>query len=100
MISVFYTCSYKRKSTYTELCYMLFLTFSVLVATPKKIEKIKSLAAHPPPHAARSEKINQNHMTHLQALRRSRPVSRPYKDSFDSLTRFKECRFVKFYASV
>ena len=52
---------------------VLFLAFSVLVANPKKIlfyvvvnpardllnrgKKKKSLAAHPPPHAARSEKI-------------------------------------------
>ena len=40
-------------------------------------------------HAARSEKINKNHVTHLQALRRSRSVSRPYNDSFDSSTKSK-----------
>ena len=33
--------------------------------------------------------INKNHVTHLQALRRSRSALRPYKDSFDSSTRFK-----------
>ena len=47
----------------------------------ENITTLKSLAAHlpPTPHAARSEK-NQNHATHLQALRRSRSVSRPHKD--------------------
>ena len=84
-----------------------FLTFSVLVANPKKLlytvanpargllnrerrakEKVWQRTPRTP-HAARSEKINENHMTHLQALRRSRPVSRPYKDFFDSATRPK-----------
>ena len=88
---------------------LLFLTFSALVANPKKLLstlhggqsrtwsaeqgkeiKTKSLAAYPPPHphSARSEKIiDKNHATHLQALRRCRSVSRPYKDIFDSSTR-------------
>ena len=54
-----------------------------------KENKRKSLAAHPAPtpHAARLEKINKNHVTHLQALRGFRSVSRPYKNSFDSSTR-------------
>ena len=53
-----------------------------------KENKRKSLAAYPPPipHTARSEKINKNHATHLQALRRW-SVSRPYKDTFGSSTR-------------
>ena len=87
---------------------MLFLTFSVLVANPEnyffaplhggqwsaeqgKENEIKRLAAHPPPtpHAVRSEKINEFHATHLQALRKFRSVSRPHKDSFDSSTRSK-----------
>ena len=59
-----------------------------------KITKEKSLAAYPPhPQpptllVRRKNKI-KNHATHLQALRRSRSVSRPYKDSFGSLTRSK-----------
>ena len=39
-----------------------------------------------PPHTARSEK-KKNHASHLQVLRRSRSVSRPYKDTFGSSTR-------------
>ena len=58
-----------------------------------KENKIKGWQhTRPPPttHAARSEKNkNKNDATHLQALRRSRSVSRPYKDSFDSSTRSK-----------
>ena len=91
----------------------LFLTFSVLVANPKKLlytvvanpprgllnsekrtkEKVwQHTPPSPPPaplHTARSEKniSNKNHTTHLQALRRSRSVSRPYKDLFGSSTR-------------
>ena len=54
----------------------------------------------PPPHTARSEKIKiKNYATHLQALRRSRSVSRPYKDIFGSSTRRKAngCGFAKLY---
>ena len=56
-----------------------------------KENKRKRPAAFPPPpptpHTARLEKIiNKNHATHLQALRRSRSVSRPYKDIFSSST--------------
>ena len=56
-----------------------------------KENKIKSLAAYPPPpphptHSSFGEN-NENHATHLQALRRSRLVSRPYKDTFGSSTR-------------
>ena len=88
--------------TYT----LLFLTFSVLVANPKKTtlhgaqsrswsaeqgkeNKRKSLAAYPaphPPHCSFGEN-KENHATHLQALRRSCSVSRPYKDTFSSSTR-------------
>ena len=55
-----------------------------------KENKRKSLAAYPPPpkeNPARSEKKKKNHATHLQALRRSRSVSRTYKDTFGSSTR-------------
>ena len=56
-------------------------------ADQRKENKRKRLAAYPSPtpHTARSEEIN--HATHLQALRRSGPVSRPYKDIFGSSTR-------------
>ena len=42
---------------------------------------------------------NENHATHLQALRRSRSVSRPYKDIFGLSTRHyaNGCGFAKFY---
>ena len=58
----------------------------------EKRAKEKSLAAHPPPtpppRCSFGEKNKQkNHATHLQALRRSRSISRPHKDSFDSSTR-------------
>ena len=85
--------------------WLLFLTFSVLVANPKKLlytvanpvrgllnrekktkEKVWQHTPLPTPHTARSEK-NKKHATHLQALRRSRLVSRPYKDTFGSSTR-------------
>ena len=84
-------------------CWLLFLTFSVLVANPKKTtlhggqsrswsaeqgkENKRKAGSIPPPHTARSEKINKNHASHLQALRRSRSVSRPYNDTFGSSTR-------------
>ena len=54
-----------------------------------KENKRKSLAANPPrhpPHCSFGEN-KQNHETHLQALRKSRSVSRPYKDTFGSSTR-------------
>ena len=79
-----------------------FLIFSVLVARKttlhgggfrswsaeegkeNKIKKSGSILP-PTPHVARSEKNKvKNHATHLQELRRSRSVSRPYKDSFGS----------------
>ena len=87
---------------------LLLLTFSVLVANPKKTtlhggqsrswsaeqgkeNKRKSPAVYPlpppPHHTARSEKNKLNHASHLQALRRSRLASRPYKDTFGSSTR-------------
>ena len=92
-----------------DLFMLLFLTFSVLVANPKKLpgtlhggqprswsaeqgkeNKIKSLAAYPPPphppHCSFGEN-KKNRATHLQALRRSWSVSRPYKDTFGSSTR-------------
>ena len=89
------------------LSLLLFLTFSVLVAKPKKTiytvanpargllsrekrtkEKVwQHTPPPPPPHTARSEKNQLNHASHLQALRRSRSVSRPYKDTFGSSTR-------------
>ena len=56
-----------------------------------KENKRKSLAAPPPPPPTllvRRNK-NKNHVTRLQGLRRSRSVSRPHKDSFDSSTRPK-----------
>ena len=56
----------------------------------RKENKIKSLAAYlplpHPPYRSFGE-IKQNHATHLQALRRSRSVSRPYKNTFGSSTR-------------
>ena len=56
-----------------------------------KDNKIKSLAASPPPHPPHclfGEKKKKNHATQLQALRRSRSVSsRPYKGFFGSSTR-------------
>ena len=57
----------------------------------ENITKEKVWQRTPPPtlHAAHSETKNKNHVTHLQALRRSRSVSRPYKDFFDSSTRSK-----------
>ena len=98
----------KLSSSHMRLM-LLFLTFSVLVANPKKLlytmanpswsaeqgkeNKRKSLAAYPshPPHCSFGEKYKQkkNHATHLQALRRSWSVSRPYKNSFGSSTRSK-----------
>ena len=95
------------------LLLLLFLTFSVLVAKPKKLlytaanpargllkrekrtkEKVwqHTLPPHPP-HCSFGEKIkhkknkNNHHATHLQALHRSRSVSRPYTDIFGSSTR-------------
>ena len=67
-----------------------------------KENKIKSLAAHspPPPTVLVRRKKKKNHLTHLQALRRSRSASRPYKDSFDPLLTRSKGRFAKFYASV
>ena len=83
---------------------VLFLTFSVLVANPKKLlytvanpargllnrekstkKKSGSIPA-PNPHTARSEKINKI-TRRIQALRRSWSVSRPYVDTFGSSTR-------------
>ena len=89
------------------LLLLLFLAFSVLVANPKKLlytvvnpargllnreqrTKAKVWQRNPlTPYAARSEKINKNHATNLQALRKSRSVLRPYMDFFDSSTRSK-----------
>ena len=90
------------------LSLLLFLTFSVLVANLKKTiytvanpargllsrekrtkEKSGSIpppTPHPPTLLVR-RKIKLNHASHLQALRRSRSVSRPYKDTFGSSTR-------------
>ena len=92
-----------EKPTVIMLLLLLFLTFSVLVANPKKLlytvanpargllnrEKRtkEKVWQHTPPHTARSEK-NKNHASHLQqALHRSRSFSRPYKDTFGSSTR-------------
>ena len=54
-----------------------------------KENKIKSLAAYPPPHPPHCSfgENKYNHATHLQALRRSWSVSRPFKDTFGSSTR-------------
>ena len=100
-INMLLLCCLKKKQ-------MSFLTFSVLVANPKKTtgtlhggqsrswsaeqgkenkRKIWQLPPPPPLHTARSEKKKKNHASHLQALRRSRSVSRPYKDTFGSSTR-------------
>ena len=92
---------------------MLFLTLSVLVANPKKLfytvanhargllnrekrkNKNKSLEAYhpppppPPPTLFVRRKKKKKHATPLQALRRSRSVSRPDKDSFGSSTSSK-----------
>ena len=57
----------------------------------------------PPPTLLVRRKIkNKNHATHLQALRRSRSVSRRYKDIFGSSTRHwaNGCGFAKFYTPV
>ena len=57
-----------------------------------KESKIKSLAAHPfplPTLLVRRKLKNIYYVTHLQALRRSRSISHPYKDSLDSSTRSK-----------
>ena len=54
-----------------------------------KENKIKRLAAYsppPPPTLLVRRKKYIYHATHLQALRRSRSVSRPYKDIFGSST--------------
>ena len=103
--SDYFQLLFKEKSDFQLLLLLLlFLTFSVLVASPKKTtlhggqsrswsaeqgkeNKRKSLAAYPPPptpHTARSEKINK---ITRQALRRSWSVSRSYKDTFGSSTR-------------
>ena len=83
------------------LLLLLFLTFSVLVANPKKLlYKVANPArgllsrekrtkeevwqhTHPPPPTllVRRKIKNKNHATHLQALRKSRSDSRPYKDN-------------------
>ena len=98
-------CTRNSRATYMSFFLLLFLTFSiVLVANPKKLlytvanpargllnrEKRtkEEVWQHTPPDTARSEKNKNNyHATHLQALRRSRSVSRPYKAIFDSSTR-------------
>ena len=57
-----------------------------------KENKRKSLVAHPPPPPPPTLLVRikkKNHAMRLQALRRSRSVSHPYKDSFDSSTRSK-----------
>ena len=73
------------------LLLLLFLTFSVLVANPKQKKKSGSIPRPPPPNppqcSFRGKNKNKNHATHLQELRRSRSVSRPYKDIFGSSTR-------------
>ena len=53
-----------------------------------KENKIKKSGSSPPTLLVQ-RKIEKNHATHLQALRRSRSVLRPCKDSFDSSTRLK-----------
>ena len=60
--------------------------------TKGKVWQHTSPTPSPPtyPHTARSEKNNKNHVTHLHALRRSRSISRLYKDSLDSSTRPKD----------
>ena len=89
---------------------LLFFTFSVVIANPKKLlytvvgnlargllnrekrtqERVWQHTSHPP-HSDCSSGVNnnKNHVTHLQALRRSRSILRPYKVSFDSSTRPK-----------
>ena len=89
------------------LLLLLFLAFNVLVANPRKLlytvanpargllkrenrtKKTFGSALPLTPHPDRSEKINNNNLTHRQALRRSLSASLPYKDSFDSSTRSK-----------
>ena len=91
---------------HTYIPLLLFLTFSVLVANPKKLlytvanpargllnrekrtkEKVWEHTPPPhPPHCSFGEN-KKNHATHLQALRSSWSVSRPYKDTFGSSTR-------------
>ena len=81
---------------------LLFLTLSVkkllyTVANPSRgllnKEKItkeevwQSTPPSPPTLLVRRKIKNKNHATHLQALRRSRSVSRTYKDIFGSSTR-------------
>ena len=84
----------------------LLFAFSVLVANPKKLlytvanpargllnreqrTKEKGWQRPPPPPRCSFGEKYKNHVTHLQALRRSRSVSRPSKDLFDSSTRSK-----------
>ena len=90
----------------------------ILVANPKKLPfytvanpargllnrekrtKEKIWQRPPPPHPARSEKIHKNNLMHLQALRRSRSVTRPLQEFLRLVDLVKGCRFAKFYASV
>ena len=70
----------------------------------KENKKRRYLAAYPPPHPPHCSfgEKNINHATHLQALRRSRLISRPYKDIFGSSTRHESNGggFAKFYTPV
>ena len=86
------------------LLLLLFLNFSVLVANPKKLlymvanpargllnrekrtkEKVWQHNPPPPPTLLVQRREIKNHATHLQALRRSRSVSRPYYTCDESL---------------
>ena len=84
---------------------LLIITFSVLVANPRKLlytvaNPTRGLLSRekrtkpevwqhtlPPTHCSFGEKQNnKNHATHVQALRRSQSASRLYKDIFGSST--------------
>ena len=96
---------------------MLFLTFSVLFANPKKLlgtvanpargpmnrekrTKQKKSDRTPRPRCAFGEKLDKNHATHLQSLRRFRFISRPHKGYPSTRRLGQRCCFAKAYAFV
>ena len=94
-----------EKPTVIILLLLLFLTSAYWLPTRKttlhggqsrswsaeqgKENKRKKVWQHIPPHPPYCSigENKLNHATHLQALRRSWSVSRPYKDTFGSSTR-------------
>ena len=105
----------------TCMCFasnMLFLTFSVLVANPEKLlyteanpargllnrekrTEEQSLAAHPTPYAARSEKKIRDKSRDASTCATQVSVRRPHKTRIPSTRRLGQrvCCFAKFYAS-